>query len=487
MVNHNRCLHTSIAFTLLLGMVWLSACTGSGVDGSLPAGAVDVDVLFADFYATLGDQDVLGPAISAIFPYGSMQCQYTSSALMCYDPTATSIDQYKLYTLGNMLGVRDSTLTSAQSASERIVDGYVIFSDFVSLYDRLYGARYVGRPLTQARTSLTRLRIEQYFENVAFFRNFDDPPGEVHLLAYGSYACGSGCTYTPPADAVLDVVSSSYAQPFLNTILLLGGIPDFGQPLTQPYIAGDGFLEQIYQNVVLYSPPDRPDLVHLRPLSLVLRLNTTPGAQQYGESNGVIFYPTQGNLGFHIPFAFRDFIERHGSYANSGNPVTEAFQVDSTTFRQCFENYCLDYRNDASESNMVSIAPLGQQYLTWTPPKQVASPNFAFSADSVLLQAGEDLPRLKVEDSQTIRLTVYDAQTQQPLANVEATLTVLYPDGSQYTAHFPPTLSNGSSNVTVPPRPETPNGSVIPYLVCLNVPSAEPICISESYLIWNFE
>ena len=159
MVNHNRRLHASIAVTLLLGMVWLGACTGSGGNGSLPAGAVNVDVLFGDFYATLGSQDVLGPAISAIFPYGNMQCQYTASALLCYDPAATSIDQYKLYGLGSMLGVRDSTLTSAQSASERIVDGYVIFSDFVPLYDRLYGARYVGArsprraPASPARAS----------------------------------------------------------------------------------------------------------------------------------------------------------------------------------------------------------------------------------------------------------------------------------------------------------------------------------------------
>jgi hypothetical protein len=28
---------------------------------------------------------------------------------------------------------------------------------------------------------------------------------------------------------------------------------------------------------------------------------------------------------------------------------------------------------------------------------------------------------------------------------------------------------------------------VIPYMVCLNVPAAEPICQSASYLIWNVE
>jgi hypothetical protein len=108
-----------------------------------------------------------------------------------------------------------------------------------------------------------------------------------------------------------------------------------------------------------------------------------------------------------------------------------------------------------------------------------------FSQKSVVIQLSEELPRIKSDGVQQINMTLFNAETQQPIPNVEAQLIVQYPDGSQYTGHFPPTQANGFSSVMVPAKPTTPNGSVIPYMVCLNVPAAEPICQSASYLIWN--
>ena len=46
-------------------------------------------------------------------------------------------------------------------------------------------------------------RIEQYFENVGFYRNFSDPAGSVHLLAYGAASCAERCAYQPAVDAVI--------------------------------------------------------------------------------------------------------------------------------------------------------------------------------------------------------------------------------------------------------------------------------------------
>lgn len=486
MHNTNRRLPTLIAAALILGVLF-SACT-SDLGTIHPPGEVDVDPTFTDFYNTLNGSEELGPAISPKFPYKNMECQYTQAVLMCYDPSATSIDQYSLYALGTALGLRDTPLTTAASTTDRIVDGYILFSDFVPLYDRLYGARYLGRPLTQARTNMTLGRIEQYFENAAFYRSFSDPPGEVHLMAYGSNGCSTSCTYQPPAISVVDLQHSSYPQPFMNTLTAMNGVPDFGEPLTPAYIASDGNLEQTYRNVVIYAPVNQPDAAKLRPIAVAMNFPVAaPGSQQYNENNGVIFYPVQGNLGYHVPLVFRDFIERHGNFSVSGKPLADTSQVNSTTYRQCFENYCLDYITSGDDADSVSMEPLGQEYLTYTPPAQAAPPQFVFSQKSVVIQLSEELPRIKSDAVQQINMTLWNAETQQPIPNMEAQLILEYPDGSQYTGHFPPTASNGFSSVMVPARPSTPNGSVIPYMVCLNVPAAEPICQSASYLIWNVE
>jgi hypothetical protein len=486
--NDRRRLPLLVAALILGGMA--SACAGD-LASIRPPGEMDVDPTFIDFYATLDGADELGPVISPKFPYNNMECQYTVAALMCFNPNAAAIDQFSLYALGTALDMHDTPLASATSTTSRIIDGYILFSDFVPLYDRLYGARYLGRPLTQPRTNTVLGRIEQYFENAGLYRSFDDPPGEVHLMAFGTNGCGSSCSYQPPAASLVDLQHSAYPQPFLNTLTAINGVPDFGEPLTPAYIASDGMLEQTYRNVVVFAPPDKPDTSKLRPVSVALNYPiSTPGTQHYNENNGVMFFPVQGDLGYHVPLVFRDFIELHGNFAMSGKPLGDTSQVNPTTYRQCYENYCLDYSTNTSQDNAVSMEPLGQFYLTYTPATPtmaIAPPQFAFSQKSVVIQLGEQSPRIKSDGIQQINMVLYNAETQQPIPNVEAELILEYPDGSQYSGHFPPTQANGSSSMLIPARPSTPNGSVIPYMVCLNVPAAEPVCQSASYLIWNFE
>jgi hypothetical protein len=466
---------------LLSILALAAACTSTDGSTSAAPGTYTVDKTFTSFHNLLGGEDILGPAISLMFQYNQLQCQYVETALMCFNSEAAAIDQYALYALGGLMNVHDAPLSATPPASERVVNGYIIYSDFVPLYDKLYGARYVGRPLTQARPNYSLQRTEQFFENVGFYHLFSDPPGEVHLLAYGLYGCSTGCTYQGSAENKVVLDSASLQQPFLNALTLMGGIPDFGKPLSEAQTASDGYLEQVYQNVVLYAPTDQSDSARLRPLPIILGMPTTqPGPQVYNEANGVIFITVQGNLGYHVPIVFKDFIDRHGGLSISGNPISEAMDVGGGVFRQCFQNYCLDYQSSA-----VKMVALGEKYLTYTPGQQV-SPQFAFSSASVSIQLSEEMPRIRADATQQIDLTVISTQDQQPIPNLEAVLVVTYPDGTQYSAHFPPTQANGFTSVIVPAKPGTPNGSIIPYQVCLNVPSDSPICASDSYLIWDY-
>jgi hypothetical protein len=472
-----------LAAALLVGGRLLAACRLMG--SSAGTGTFEVDSIFTSFYSLLGGQELLGPAISPIFQYDQLQCQYTENVLLCYNPDVSQLDQFSLYALGGSMNVSDAPITTAPPANERVVDGYIIYADFVPLYDQLYGARYIGRPLTQARPNYDLQRTEQYFEDIGFYHNFDDPPGEVHLLAYGVYACGSGCTYKSTENNLIEPSTNPYLQPFLSALTLMGGVPDFGQPLGDPYTASDGYMEQVYSNVVLSSPPDRPEQAQLRPLAVLLGMPTTPpGPQVYDESNGVVFVKVQGSLGYHVPLVFKDFIDRHGGFSISGNPISDTLDLGNGTYRQCFTNYCLDYITNTGGANQVRMVALGEQYVKFTGTGG-GNPQFVFSTDTVTIQATAAQPRIAVDATEEIDLVVIGKADGKPISNVEAVLVVTYPDGTQYTAHFAPTAADGTSTALIPPNVNLANGTLIPYQVCLNVPSTTPLCTSGSYLIWN--
>ena len=101
-------------------------------------------------------------------------------------------------------------------------------------------------------------------------------------------------------------------------------------PLTDPYVAPDGKLEQIYENVVLLRPGRYQHPLGLRPVALSLgKPVTPPGMELHGEADGVIFYRTDGILGFHVPVLFDHFIAQHGGAKISGNPLGEITTISA--------------------------------------------------------------------------------------------------------------------------------------------------------------
>jgi hypothetical protein len=68
---------------------------------------------------------------------------------------------------------------------------------------------------------------------------------------------------------------------------------------------------------------------------------------------------------------------------------------------------------------------------------------------------------------------------------VVAALRVLWPDGGEYTADFPPTDDSGHAELVLPARPKLKNGSIVPYEVCVSIDNLPQKCASNAYLIWN--
>lgn len=445
-----------------------------------------VDKIFKEFYQTLGGQDVLGPAISALEIRENLQCQFTERALMCLNPTATDMNRFSLYPLGRELGIQEDTFPTGVSPApgQRVVDGFVIYDKFVPMYDRLYGARYVGRPLTELRINQDLGRVEQFFENVGFYQKLNEPNGQVHLIPYGAFLCGRCSARTNEYWAT--VKWNLTEQYFGEQVARLGGPAVFGSLLLKPQLTQDGYMQQVYENAIFYSPPDQQNQVRLRPLPLVLHYETQPPAEKISHPN-LVYYEIDGGLGHNVPKPFDEFIAAHGGRDLAGDPISEVIRISEGLFRQCFENYCLLYEPGAPDVMKVRMAPLGKEFLERYPPPEDLQIRNMFTQDRIGLTVSADKPTLNGSEEQYIRLLVVQKDTGQGMERVEADIVLRTPGQTDQRYVFPPTDSNGASVVTLPPNPNLLNGSRVSYEVCLNLPSDQPICQRDSYLIWNIQ
>jgi hypothetical protein len=307
------------------------------------------------------------------------------------------------------------------------------------------------------------------------------------MLAYGAYSCLDKCSYTPMVEAsILNSSRASLNQPLLAGLSEIADTAILGEPLTQPYIASDGMEEQVYTNAVVCAPANDLAAAHLRPVSTLLNIpKTDPGPQKYTSRDGMVFYATKGNKGYHVPLVFDEFIAAHGGRDFSGNPIDEVYQYTDTVFRQCFENYCLDYDSSAAEADRISLAPLGVQYMkqiagTGSPTVQTSD----LSAGNLSLAVGKRNQQVPADGQQKIEILVTQKDNQQPVPNLEATLSIKIPDGSYYTAEFPATGVDGRSSLVVPAMKAIPNGTILEYTVCISGADGKQVCVTDSYLIW---
>lgn len=455
----------------------LSACTVTGSSRAAatptPEGTYAVDAVFVEFYRFLQGENTLGAAISPIFEHEGIKMQYTEAALMVYNPQETPENRYLLAPLGVEMSMSDDPIQVSDQAGARVVDGYVIYKDFLPLYDAMQGTRFVGRPLTQVRINYERGRVEQYFSNLGFYRLLDDPTGTVHLLAYGAWKCDHACRRSPVANAIV-ARTRTYPEPFVAQVAALGSSLT-GRPLSEPYTASDGMLEQVYENLVVYADPQNLSEIHFRPLAEIAGLAPQQPALKMDDTR-MVFHSQQDGLGHNVPTVFEDYIAAHGGFEVAGEPETELF-AEGSLYRQCFRAYCLDYDIAAEGDARIRPAALGSRYLELNP-----RPNDEFEANTFTLRVWEEQPVISPSDSQLVHLEVLDRTTHNPIANLEAVITLTLPDGTTQTYNFQPTNAQGQSTLSIPAI-DAQNGTLVVYRVCLN--TGDETCVDEGYLIWG--
>lgn len=465
--------------TLVIILVFNAAC--EEVDTSPPPNSdiYQVDPLFREFYNYLGGRDTLGVAISSTQILGNLQGQYTESALLVYDPEAPSSQYFRLAPLARDLGINEPPVPAPVDTNIRFIEGHTLYSEFIPLYGKLGGARFVGRPLTEVHFNPEKKRYEQFFENVGFYRMEGEPPGNAHLLAYGAWQCHTDCRSVQATNAIIDL-PSQMNSPFKEALDTLG--TNFtGFALTEAFMAQDGKTEQIFENLVLAK--DASGQVSVRPLYEKLGMLAGPlVSPASGVDSPMYFYKIKDEKGHNVPDYFMDYINQHGGFGVSGPPVAELANSKGQILRQCFVNLCLLYDPDAIESLRIRPDPVGYTYksLYYQPvEKSFASTQ---SLSQVSVQVWEAYPMVSSNQNQEIGVSVLD--DNQPMVSVEPVLVLTLPDGKQQPYTLAPTGKDGQTHIDLPPIAAS-NGTLVPYQVCIHNVTGDKFCVKDSYLIWN--
>lgn len=477
---------------ILLILLWallaigLHACSGdlvlSAANPAVPGSSsnVEIDPVFREYYQKMGGEAVLGLAIATSRDQDGYQEQYLKTVLLRRNPLAPADQQFSLAPLGQKLYLRGQPTVSADPENRTILNGFVIYSKFMPLYQQLGGSDVAGLPLTQPQVDHEQGRIAQYFENLGFYTALNDPADSVHLLAYGANACPDCKAQVPEIARVK--INQEFSEPWIDALVRVG-FDLVGKPLTGPYQAPDGNDEQVYENVVVFVKPGENGLVNFRPLPALTRYPPSPLVEPQ-NGKGLIFEPLQGALGHNVPAVFETFIAEHGGALLAGPPTSELFKENSV-YRQCFNAYCLDYDPSiADETLRITPVPLGKEYLDRRQAQSSKPENPPLASADIYMVASEEYRLISSDLHQKITLMVLEDKSQKPLLDVEATLSVTLPDGKVLAIPMPPTDSSGNSEVILDPIAAA-NSTIIPYKVCLKLNIPNPPCQESAFTIWG--
>ncbi|MCX8061730.1 MAG: hypothetical protein N3D16_04030 [Anaerolineales bacterium] len=447
------------------------SCTQASDEPSPLKGTYSLHSNFRTFYDRLGGVSRLGPAISPLIEKGDKQYQYTTAVLMEYDRTS---GQVQLSPLGYEFGFRSVTVGAGDASRPKI---YPLFE---KIYTEMGGEEIIGPPLADVRYNEQLGRYEQYFERAGFYILEGDVSQTVYLLSYGAWKCRQSCTYPVPENSRIDLPTIK-AEPMIAFVYRYG-VEFSGFALSEPYLAEDGLVEQIYENVVLAFNPEHPEQVNLRPLPQILQIPTDPFELRQSVP-GYEWVSVEQDQGFLVPERFWEYLQAHGGLELSGPPQTKAHNLSEGLQRQCFVKFCIEDQIDLYGNRVVRLSKLGEEYRR---QKMQTVENFgqSFELNQITLRPYESRPMVSPDHKQEIGVRVYSAN--QPLEGISPELILTYPDGREEKLTMPPTDAEGKTQLELPPV-QAENGTLIPYRVCVQDRRKQRFCVQDSFLIWKTE
>ncbi len=462
---------------LFIGL--LAACASSLASSSQTT--YQVDATFSDFYREFGGISTLGPAISSIFTNNGLTYQYVVSGLMVYDPNQAALKRFYFSPLATKeWHINDLVEPAPTDPGIDYENGHQIWEEASSFY-RQYGPELIGLPVTGVSANDAKQRYEQYFEGLGFYRGYTEAPGQIHLMPYGVWMCGSSCAFqisdtTLPA-ATYSRENSATEQLFLQASGRLGyGFT--GVPLAPPQLGSDGNYEMAFDNVILFIDPTSGDQIRLRPLPSMLGIQAgQPGIET--PTDWTSFYTIQDGLGFNVPNTFGAYINEHGGLDYSGLPMAGYLTLSDGGYSQCFTNLCLEYHPTAPRALQIRPHTLGEEYLTLGDNVSASSSSIS---DALQINAWEDYPLIPSGQNQGINIEA--TQNKTPISGLKFSLVVTQPNGIIKTYSLEPTGSDGRTRIELDPI-DGSNGAIVQYEVCMLGEAVSQICFSRNYTIWQ--
>jgi hypothetical protein len=471
---------TLIVFSLLI-VIFLNSCNSSA-DASV-SGTYPVDTIFSGFYNGLGDDTVLGPAISPAFINNGITYQYVVSGLMAYDPNLSPLDRFYFSPIATIeWNINDLPEPKPLDPGLPYINGHTIWEEIWPFYSR-YGSNILGLPVTSVKANDEEQRYEQYFEGIGFYRKYSNPPGQFSLLPYGSWMCGENCQYQesdnsiPPASYSRN--NSETEQLFLQASQQLG-YGYTGEPLVPPQLGTDGNFEMVFENVILFIDSANNYQIKLRPLPSLLGIQADEPTIAM-DTDWLSFYQVSDGLGYNVPNIFSDYISTHGGASYSGIPITEYSTLMDGGYTQCFSNLCLEYHPTAPEDLDIRPHGLGREYQTKGSNTTTATTESSFT-DALQINVWEQNPFIASGERQIINIEAM--QNNQPVEGVEFSLVVKQPDGIEKSYGVNPTGDDGKTSVELDPI-NGPNASIVQYEVCVLAAVTPQICFLRNYTIWD--
>jgi hypothetical protein len=489
---------------------------------------------------------MVGPAIAPMIESGDLKSQYLQAAQMIFDPLAPESDRYQLESLGRILGVAEPPVPDPGLPEVRYTNGHIILDEFVPMYEQLGGARFVGRPLTEGRHNPEKNRIEQYFENLGFYRLENEEPGTVHLMAYGAMTCPQDCRSQPLSSSIPS--RRAFLPPPFSTAASQLGLDFTGLTLTSPHLGDEGNMEVIFENLVLMMDTDSemldtpeyfvfqlwlPKILsnfqksHQNQYEFNLWVPVTvkilPGERMvaqvemvnpiwlpilmYGQKSGLgglrlkpivqmLGYEPQpplppNNSPLHIFYSTDGILGHHvpillNDYLNRFGGISVVGNPITEVFPLedgVFRQCFTSLCIDFTFSDGFKAHPAP---LGLEYKKQYFSNERIEpkwrEQNDVRLTINEEKPVVVPDDVQEIEVVV--TKDGLPFADQVPKLTITLPDGTRREFQMDPTDQQGISNFTFPPI-QARKSTLIQYEICLPIMDGERLCVEDNYAVWD--
>jgi hypothetical protein len=427
---------------------------------------------FRDFCDRVGGE-IIGKPLSTLLDFDGTECQFTTNFLLCYDKK--KISRVKLYPLSTLLYFG----TEAKFVSEQD-QTCGLDPDFERLDKKISSESInTGRLLTCPIYDYDGGQKYQFRENLAYSISITDPNAEAVLIPLGEKACRQygGCDF---------VLKNGQVQPDLplpctDQFDRIGFGDLTGRLATIPF-STDGCNHVVIFAGVAFCMSDDCSSFRALPLGTHYGVSSLPDYKNEQYPYRSRFYSVEGDLGFHVLSEIDNFIVEHGGYEISGEPISAAYsQTDPAIWRQCFENYCVDYNMTLPRGQNIKLIPLGDIAASRLEPGLLARP--VYSNYSVNFYLGEQQPYIARDAQQSLTLNVFNAQNQ-PIDDLNFVLTLESADGillGEYS--FPPTDAQGKTQLVLGPI-EGNSGDIFEYSVCLDLQTAYPMCKSDTFILW---